>query len=374
MELKFFEYIYIITIFQLIFFAFFLLSLKKGNKLSNRILAVFLLTLALCYGGQMVIFFRYFFKVSPYFFFVSDIFGLILGPALFLYAQSLAFKDFKLKKTHLAHLLPFVLLLIGLMPYYRLDFAQKVTLLLRIPIERPLFINMSTLFVIVYTHFVIYGAFTLALILKYRSKIKAYYSSIEKINLSWLFFLVLGFMALWLLALSSILLRYFGIYQIITLIIFTMVFFLLINVIVYKGLRQPEIFVGIERNELNHKQTLSKSTTDLYLKQLEECMVEKKPHLIPSITLHELAEKASIPPRSLSHIINHSLSQTFFDFINKYRVIEAKRLLSDTASNPKTILDILYEVGFNSKSVFNTVFKKHTHMTPSEYRKKHQNP
>ena len=102
-------------------------------------------------------------------------------------------------------------------------------------------------------------------------------------------------------------------------------------------------------------------------------MDEKKPYLIPSITLNELAEKAEIPPRSLSYIINNSLNQTFFDFINRYRVSEAQRLLSDSASNIKTILDILYEVGFNSKSVFNTAFKKHTYMTPSNYRKKHQN-
>ena len=69
----------------------------------------------------------------------------------------------------------------------------------------------------------------------------------------------------------------------------------------------------------------------------------------------------------LSHVINASFNQNFRDFINSYRIEESKsRLVQDDMN----ILNIAYEVGFNSKSAFNTAFKKFTGMTPKEYRKK----
>jgi AraC-like DNA-binding protein len=61
---------------------------------------------------------------------------------------------------------------------------------------------------------------------------------------------------------------------------------------------------------------------------------------------------------------------SYNDFINKYRVEEVKVRFSDPENKNKTVLEIMYETGFYSKSVFNTAFKKFTGMTPSEYRKK----
>ena len=63
------------------------------------------------------------------------------------------------------------------------------------------------------------------------------------------------------------------------------------------------------------------------------------------------------------------MNQNFFDFINGYRIKEAKRLLVDPKGELLTILAIAEEVGFNSKSSFNTAFKKITGMTPTEYKK-----
>ena len=99
-------------------------------------------------------------------------------------------------------------------------------------------------------------------------------------------------------------------------------------------------------------------------------MVKQKPYLNPDLNLDNLAETLSIPTRNLSQIINVAFNQNFFDFISDYRIHEARRVLSDPAYKKQTILDILYEVGFNSKSSFNQLFKKKTGMTPSEFRKK----
>ena len=72
--------------------------------------------------------------------------------------------------------------------------------------------------------------------------------------------------------------------------------------------------------------------------------------------------------RDLSVLINQDLNQHFFDFVNEYRIKKAMSILGDTTKYHLTVLKILYDVGFNSKSSFNTAFKKHTGTTPTQYR------
>ena len=98
-------------------------------------------------------------------------------------------------------------------------------------------------------------------------------------------------------------------------------------------------------------------------------MEHDKPFLNPAITINELAKRVEIPARSLSYIINKKYKINFFDFINQYRIQESKRLLSDASKIQPTILSVLYDAGFNSKSVFNTAFRKFEGMTPSQFRK-----
>ena len=98
-------------------------------------------------------------------------------------------------------------------------------------------------------------------------------------------------------------------------------------------------------------------------------MLKEKPYLNPSLSMNELGRKISISPRALSQIINECLGINFFDFVNNYRVEEAKRYLADSSNQNRNILEILLDVGFNTKSVFNRVFKKHTGMTPSSFKK-----
>ncbi len=86
------------------------------------------------------------------------------------------------------------------------------------------------------------------------------------------------------------------------------------------------------------------------------------------LTLQQLADRLSIPPHQLSQAINDGLNKNFYDLINQYRVEEAKRLLLKEANRNYTILSVGFEAGFNSKTTFNTVFKKFTGFTPTAYR------
>ena len=71
----------------------------------------------------------------------------------------------------------------------------------------------------------------------------------------------------------------------------------------------------------------------------------------------------------LSELINRAFNQNFFDFINSYRIEEAKKMLTYDSDERRTVLEVLYDSGFNSKSAFNNAFKRNTGITPTEYRK-----
>jgi AraC-like DNA-binding protein len=97
-------------------------------------------------------------------------------------------------------------------------------------------------------------------------------------------------------------------------------------------------------------------------------MESERPFLNSDICLHGLSERLNIPDHYLSQVINMRLNRNFYDFINHYRVEEAKRLLTNS-KNHLTILEVAFEVGFNSKSAFNRVFKKYVKKTPSDFKK-----
>jgi len=89
-----------------------------------------------------------------------------------------------------------------------------------------------------------------------------------------------------------------------------------------------------------------------------------------NITLGKYAKSLSLTTHVVSQVINEQLSCNFNDFINSYRVEEAKKMLSDTGMKNITVASIAYDCGFNTLSAFNTAFKRFTGLTPSQFRNK----
>jgi len=102
--------------------------------------------------------------------------------------------------------------------------------------------------------------------------------------------------------------------------------------------------------------------------KLKKIFSEKKPHLEHDLSLHRLAEIISEKPHYVSQVINQLHHKRFHDYINTFRIEEAKKLLRETYLK---IEAVAYDSGFNSISTFNAVFKKETGMTPSKFRKLH---
>ena len=119
------------------------------------------------------------------------------------------------------------------------------------------------------------------------------------------------------------------------------------------------------------KSTLIEGKAQVYKHRLLELMDAEKPYLNEEISLDSLAEKMQIPKKHLSQVINEQLNQNFKNFINRYRVEAAKIKLLDPKEKDFVLLKIAFDVGFNSKSVFNAAFKKFVKMSPSAYRRKY---
>jgi ligand-binding sensor domain-containing protein/AraC-like DNA-binding protein len=114
----------------------------------------------------------------------------------------------------------------------------------------------------------------------------------------------------------------------------------------------------------------SKRIEDIIAKLLH-LMDEERLFLDPDLTLNKLSLRLRVHYNHLSRIINERFGLSYNDFINKYRIEEARRKLTSPEEKESTVLDIAYNTGFYSKSVFNAAFKKFTGMTPTEYRQKH---
>jgi len=148
----------------------------------------------------------------------------------------------------------------------------------------------------------------------------------------------------------------------------------------YLGLSRSGVFtelVTIETKELEkeyftndkyEKSGLSEEKADEYYQKLILLMEEEKIFKQIKLTLGELAEMISISSHNLSEVINTKTEMNFFDFINRYRIEEVKKEIIKPENDNLTLLAVAMDVGFNSKSSFNTLFKKYVGLTPSKYR------
>jgi len=149
-----------------------------------------------------------------------------------------------------------------------------------------------------------------------------------------------------------------------------------VNFLLIKGLKQPQIFLGISLEESTLIEDLDNLNKHLIsheyqndIEKIQTYMETDHPYLNSSLTIKELSNELTLPMRRLSVIINGAFEQNFSEFINSYRIEAAKKRLSNPHDPNETILEVLYDVGFQSKSAFNTAFKKMTGKTPTAYKK-----
>ncbi len=132
---------------------------------------------------------------------------------------------------------------------------------------------------------------------------------------------------------------------------------------------------SIYRTDLNEDPVKQKSplldsrTIAEYTSRMNTHISENKPYLNPDLSLRELANQIDIHPNHLSWILNNSIGKNFNEFINSYRIEAFKSIAKAQKNENLTIEGLAYESGFNSKTVFNTYFKRATGLTPKQFLK-----
>jgi AraC-like DNA-binding protein len=249
-----------------------------------------------------------------------------------------------------------------------------------------IFTNSPGILLLFLVNTCLYLILTLREVKAYSEEIKLRFSSIKKITFKWICLMVYLWIALLVVFTLFFILHFFSIFPVQNVfMILRCAIACVIFVIGYFNLRYPLFYQypinESENNEISsesyenekskEKNRSNISTTDYSQKKQKilQYMKEEKPYLNSNLTIIELSQNLGMHYKTLSKILNKEFGCTFYDIINKYRVNEVKEKLRDTKNTNLTIMSIAYECGFNSKSSFNTLFKKVTGKTPRDYRK-----
>lgn len=363
-----------VTIFLALLLSFFLVSVKTQNKLSNRLFALFLIWTAIDISGAVIdLLFTEVGNIQM----LRPLFIFFQLPTFYLYVKSACYSDFKLKWFHVLHIIPFLLVNAILIPrYYAVDLTGKVDFLSNIQSMWEIQFN----FILIHIQIVIYLILAFLTIKKAKRLYLENYAGESKETFIWLFQFTVALSIFYGIALLKNIFK-FSEYQewsdSLTVGLFVFELFI-ISWYLLKALTHPNLFRSLHsRLQLvghiisEDEQEEDNDTKEIReeLIALKKYMEEVQPYLNPALTIQDISDAIEIPVRELSLLINHQLNQHFYDFVNSYRIEHAKKLLKDSSKVKWTVLEILYESGFNSKSSFNTAFKKYTGTTPTSYRK-----
>lgn len=144
---------------------------------------------------------------------------------------------------------------------------------------------------------------------------------------------------------------------------------LAIYFLMYQAMKFPQLFFDYAeavKTVRYEKSSLSSNASKAYIEKVIQAVESQSLYINRELRLTDVANQLEMSPNHLSQVINENLQKNFFDFINHYRVAEAKKKIAQESK--KTLLQIAHEVGFNNKTSFNNAFKKHLGMTPSSYR------
>jgi AraC-like DNA-binding protein len=362
---------------QGLFLAYLLVNRIQSKE--NRLLALLVALMSTGVLGAVLGLSGYY-RTLPHLMRIGDPLWLVIGPLIYFYIHLLTSN--KLPAKYGWHLFPFCLYVLTLLPFYSLSGEEKIAFGERVFFAPKQSLPLIVIQIVRIVHFGSYSFLSLQLIRRFKCLLLENYSDIGQ--------LTLDTSATLLRLCLIILLACIGIFL---LSLVWPIHFVLINNIVglsislfiyslaYSTWNRPALVMipptPHTSKPLAEERTQEKSRNNFYIpepqythltKRLEQLLQEKQIYLESELSLSQLSEQLGIPAYQTSELLHRHYQESFFDVINRHRIEEIKKRFDDPAFEHYSILGIAMDCGFNSKSSFNTAFKKFTGLTPSQYR------
>lgn len=364
----------------LVLIALLLSKFFKGKNVSHLFLAMILIIVCyeqICYTVGFMGWYQEFPYTKINYWLIPM--SLALAPMIYFYLRSVTTSNFVFRKKDWLHFVPAISLILYRVVIYSYDafqpgFNDNQNGYLKIHLDEP--IVQPLLMFLEFAQMLLYLAFTFQLFYQYRKKITAYFSNTYKYELNWLLSFLLVFTVLFL---------YGSLQDIIGALITDLSYtqrwwlnLLMAVATIYIGIKG--LYTDISRlSQLEFNFTPEPNpypvtpeefqVNPVEMEKIRKLMEDEKPYLDPELNLVVLAQQSGMNRAELSQLINSGFQMNFNDFVNGYRIEEVKKQLSEGKQEQLSLLGIALECGFNSKATFNRVFKKITHISPTEFLK-----
>lgn len=296
-----------------------------------------------------------------------------MGPLYLIYCRTLLDSSFKAGAKTSLHFIPALLVLLLMLPFYMLPAGAKIGFVqglaqgdrIIVPLEQFIFMGMHIMQTVAYVYL------NYRYVEKKRTNLGDFSADVAAMNkLEWLntfnkyfsIYLLLYFIVVVLLvAVDS--------YQVQVDYVMLLITSAAIFLIGYSALDNPDVFQSIPNTDGGRDKRSNPAKHPELKERLIKFMETDKPYLKSDLRISDLANDLRVTDHVLSQLINDEFNVNFYDFINRYRIEDAKQFLTKEGVNAK-ILAVAFEVGFNSKATFNRAFQKFASCTPSQFRER----
>lgn len=368
------DLILVLTLAVCLLLVIFQLLLSRQKKIASRLLTLFFVCVGINALCNLLLW-------NNYLHFESHVikWALALGVSITVVGKSLSLYWYVVAITReniqfawhqSIHLLNFIivlgLLVVGKIDSDQLRFISTVQTEFTVSVTNVLWHYLKLLTVV-------YAVSAVVAVWRYKQQLKAFYSSLSMEGPQWLMLLTLGFALNWAWSLGVHILGQsvklnvadsFGIFD-------NYITFLLVNALFIYSLLYAHQLIETKNSPKEKEPVVVVEHSPNAIEQIRQGMEVQQLYLKHTLNIEEFAKQVGVHYREVSAIINQHFDTNFFEFVNSYRVNRAKEMLVDPKFADTTILEILLESGFNSKSAFHRFFKRYTGMSAADYRKQH---
>lgn len=302
--------------------------------------------------------------------------GLSIGPIIYLYVRTTVSAPFKLIKRDWLHFIPILIYLVYKLilllhdinqPGWDVGYTGEWKGEIDDQIVDPIMGH------IIYSSQLLYLTFTVQLFLRYRTKIKEYFSTTYSVELNWIRNFLAIYIALFLYTSVSDLIDAYVVDLDYVHWWWSHLFSAI--AIVYLGVKA--YFTDLNRLhgltfDINKGESKGvERAPEKYVKQRDkiiQALKTEEAFLNADLTLKDLATSTKLSTHEVSESINHGFGKNFNELVNSYRVEQVKQEILDPKNDHLSLVAIAFDAGFNSKATFNRVFKKHTGLSPSQFK------